>query len=299
MRSIKTLVRCVLFTVIGLGVLPDRALAQDVAPLRLSLEDARMRAVIASHRLAEARATAAAAVAAESSFSTWTTVWSDYLVDAARYSARTYDMKPVPGHKDQMMAYIAYPLDLFEEGSLPNLMSSIVGNVFGFLLAILILDGLLLGLSDPVLSVRVECGRVLGVLKAARTDLAVREGAIFDAVLRELGTPASAADPAALDHVFALLSLVLEAEPVLISLQALRGDSSNLRGTALEYLDNVLPRPVHDALWPRLGVRGHGPSSGRARQEVEGELLRSVSGMDTGALRRALRRPARRSPRDD
>jgi ribulose-bisphosphate carboxylase large chain len=32
---------------------------------------------------------AAAAVAAESSFSTWTTVWSDYLVDAARYSART------------------------------------------------------------------------------------------------------------------------------------------------------------------------------------------------------------------
>ncbi|HEY5619282.1 MAG TPA: TolC family protein [Vicinamibacterales bacterium] len=63
MRSIKTLVRCVLFTVIGLGVLPDRALAQDVAPLRLSLEDARMRAVIASHRLAEARATAAAAEA--------------------------------------------------------------------------------------------------------------------------------------------------------------------------------------------------------------------------------------------
>ena len=41
-------------------------------------------------------------------------------------------MKPVPGHPDQMMAYIAYPLDLFEEGSLPNLMSSLVGNVFGF-----------------------------------------------------------------------------------------------------------------------------------------------------------------------
>jgi len=75
---------------------------------------------------------AAAAVAAESSFSTWTTVWSDYLVDASRYSARTYKMKSIPGHPDQTMAYIAYPLDLFEEGSLPNLMSSIVGNVFGF-----------------------------------------------------------------------------------------------------------------------------------------------------------------------
>lgn len=75
---------------------------------------------------------AAAAVTAESSFSTWTTVWSDYLVEAARYSARTYEMKSVPGHPDQMMVYIAYPLDLFEEGSMPNLMSSIVGNVFGF-----------------------------------------------------------------------------------------------------------------------------------------------------------------------
>ncbi|MBI5081002.1 MAG: form I ribulose bisphosphate carboxylase large subunit [Chloroflexi bacterium] len=75
---------------------------------------------------------AAAAVAAESSFATWTAVWSDYLVDPSRYSARTYEIKPVPGRKDQVMAYIAYPLDLFEEGSMPNLMSSLAGNVFGF-----------------------------------------------------------------------------------------------------------------------------------------------------------------------
>jgi HEAT repeat protein len=160
-------------------------------------------------------------------------------------------------------------------------------------------EGLLLGLLDPVVSVRIECGRVLGVLKAAKPDLAVRADAVFDAVKRELGAPDAAGDPASLDHVFALLSLVLEAEPVLISLQALRGESADLRGTALEYLENVLPRPVHDALWPRLGVRGHGPASPRARQEVESELLRSVSGMDTSALRRALLRPARRSPRNE
>ncbi len=75
---------------------------------------------------------AAAAVAAESSFATWTTVWSDHMVDPARYCARVYEIKPVPGREDQFIAYIAYPLDLFEEGSLPNLMSSIVGNVYGF-----------------------------------------------------------------------------------------------------------------------------------------------------------------------
>ena len=37
-----------------------------------------------------------------------------------------------PGAPDQYMAYIAYDLDLFEEGSIANLTSSIIGNVFGF-----------------------------------------------------------------------------------------------------------------------------------------------------------------------
>ena len=78
------------------------------------------------------REEAAAAVAAESSSGTWTTVWSDMLTDQERYAGRTYKIEDVPGNPDQFIAYIAYPLDLFEEGSMPNLMSSIVGNVFGF-----------------------------------------------------------------------------------------------------------------------------------------------------------------------
>ena len=75
---------------------------------------------------------AAAAVAAESSTGTWTTVWSDLLTDLDRYRARCYRIDPVPGRPDQLIAYVAYPLDLFEEGSVVNLLSSIVGNVFGF-----------------------------------------------------------------------------------------------------------------------------------------------------------------------
>ncbi len=47
---------------------------------------------------------ASAAVAAESSTGTWTEVWSNQLTD----------------------------MDLFEENSVVNIMSSIVGNVFGF-----------------------------------------------------------------------------------------------------------------------------------------------------------------------
>ncbi|CAN6465181.1 unnamed protein product [Victoria cruziana] len=55
---------------------------------------------------------AGAVMAAESSTGTWTT--------------------PVAGEENQYIAYVAYPLDLFKEGSVTNMFTSIVGNVFGF-----------------------------------------------------------------------------------------------------------------------------------------------------------------------
>jgi ribulose-bisphosphate carboxylase large chain len=75
---------------------------------------------------------AAAAVAAESSTGTWTTVWTDRLTNLDRYKAKCYRIEPVPGQADQYIAYVAYDLDLFEEASVANMASSIVGNVFGF-----------------------------------------------------------------------------------------------------------------------------------------------------------------------
>ncbi len=68
---------------------------------------------------------AAAAVAAESSTGTWTEVWSNQLTDIGYYKAKVYRL-------EGDLAYIAYPMDLFEENSIVNIMSSIVGNVFGF-----------------------------------------------------------------------------------------------------------------------------------------------------------------------
>ncbi|KAL4319645.1 hypothetical protein GQ457_18G007510 [Hibiscus cannabinus] len=75
---------------------------------------------------------AGAAVAAESSTGTWTTVWTDGLTSLDRYKGRCYHIDPVPGEEDQYICYVAYPLDLFEEGSVTNMFTSIVGNVFGF-----------------------------------------------------------------------------------------------------------------------------------------------------------------------
>jgi ribulose-bisphosphate carboxylase large chain len=75
---------------------------------------------------------AAAAVAGESSTATWTVVWTDRLTAAELYRAKAYKVEPVPNNPGQYFAYIAYELDLFEEGSIANLTASIIGNVFGF-----------------------------------------------------------------------------------------------------------------------------------------------------------------------
>ncbi|MFP4132251.1 MAG: form I ribulose bisphosphate carboxylase large subunit [Pseudomonadota bacterium] len=78
------------------------------------------------------REEAAAAVAAESSTGTWTTVWTDLLTDLDHYKGRAYKVEDVPGDDEAFYAFIAYPLDLFEEGSVVNVFTSLVGNVFGF-----------------------------------------------------------------------------------------------------------------------------------------------------------------------
>ncbi len=75
---------------------------------------------------------AAAAVAGESSTATWTVVWTDRLTANTHYQAKCYRVDEVAGAKNQYMAYVAYDIDLFEEGSIANLTSSIIGNVFGF-----------------------------------------------------------------------------------------------------------------------------------------------------------------------
>ena len=78
------------------------------------------------------REEAAAAVAAESSTGTWTTVWTDLLTDLDYYKGRAYAIEDVPGNDEAFYAFIAYPIDLFEEGSVVNVLTSLVGNVFGF-----------------------------------------------------------------------------------------------------------------------------------------------------------------------
>jgi len=79
----------------------------------------------------------------------------------------------------------------------------------------------------------------------------------------------------ALDHVFTLLGLVLPAEPLRISLQALGTDDRVLRGTALEYLDGVLPSRIREPLWPFLELGPREFTVTRSPRDLVSELKRS------------------------
>ena len=78
-----------------------------------------------------------------------------------------------------------------------------------------------------------------------------------------------------LGHVFTLLSLVLPATPLQIAYRGLHTDDPELRGTALEYLEGVLPADIRGRLWPFLGDRVDRSRQGRSRDEILNDLLRS------------------------
>jgi hypothetical protein len=145
-------------------------------------------------------------------------------------------------------------------------------------------QGLLLGLEDVRLDVRAQCALALASITSGHPELAVPRADVFAAVRREVGAAGGAPD---LDHVFTLLSLALDREPLQIALQALRGADGGLRGTALEYLENVLPEDLRAALWPSLGERVPARRTARPRQEVMNELLNSSAAVPLS--REALR----------
>jgi hypothetical protein len=80
------------------------------------------------------------------------------------------------------------------------------------------------------------------------------------------------------DHVFALLSLCTTRGAMELVRQGLKTDDRKLRGTALEYLESLLPEAVRSPLVQALAQR---PEPRAVEQRSETELLEE--------LRRSLR----------
>jgi hypothetical protein len=146
-------------------------------------------------------------------------------------------------------------------------------------------DSLLLALDDPRFDVRYQAARSLAAVSDRNPRLRLDRERIFEVVLKEVesGRPvwesrrlldgARAAGPVdafvrdragqSLAHVFTLLSLVLPREPLQIAFRSLQGHDGHLRGTALEYLESVLPPSIRPQIWPYLVPEPAAASGGR------------------------------------
>ncbi len=148
-------------------------------------------------------------------------------------------------------------------------------------------DALIQALACDTFDVREQAARALAKLKAS--GVSVDGAAIETAIVRDAATSAAkqtgAHDPESLfgvkgprdrrlEHVFSLLALIVPNEPLVIAYRALHTGDGGLRGTALEYLDTVLPSAVRDAVWPLIEP-DHAPrNKPRPEAVVARELLR-------------------------
>lgn len=149
--------------------------------------------------------------------------------------------------------------------------------------------GLLTALTDPVFEVRVQVALALAQMHD-EAHVTLPRDEVLDVALHELTTgraswPEGDALRQGLAHVFTVLGLVLEREPLSIAYRAMRSEDPGLRGTAYEYIEVVLPPRLRDVLIPLLGDVKPPPSPReRGTKELADELLRSSA---------SLPRPAR------
>jgi AAA family ATP:ADP antiporter len=106
--------------------------------------------------------------------------------------------------------------------------------------------GLVEALSTPEREIRYRAALALNELIKLQPELSPEAHTVFAAVREEIKL--SADKPIDLQHVFALLSLALTGDALGLARHALMGGDERQRGTALEYLQNVLPEPLRSEL---------------------------------------------------
>jgi len=140
-------------------------------------------------------------------------------------------------------------------------------------------NGLLRGTEDARFEVRYECGRALYRITGTNPEIVVEIERLIAIVKREVEVskevwesqsasqfededdePPALIDrllrdriDRSLEHVFTILAIHTDRESLRIAFKALHEEDPQLRGTALEYLETVLPDEVRDAVWPFLG----------------------------------------------
>ena len=139
-------------------------------------------------------------------------------------------------------------------------------------------QGLRTALDDPSFDVRTAAAAALAALHEGSSVVEISRDEVLERVRRELdsGEPVDRQLP----QLFALLSLVLERGPLQIAWTAMKARDRTLRGTALEYLSNVLPADVFPRIRSCFGASSvPAPSARRPVEQVTEELRASSVGL--------------------
>jgi HEAT repeat protein len=162
-------------------------------------------------------------------------------------------------------------------------------------------EGLMRGLADSRFEVRFSCGRALS--RICNTDPALTPPAesIYAATLQEIATAKRLSEmPRVLDryddqpdptqaetswnstdirleHIFRLLALCLPREHLHIAFQALHTNDTYLQGTALEYLESILPAGIRESLIRFLETFPRPATAIRPADHIANELMQSRS----------------------
>jgi ATP:ADP antiporter, AAA family len=228
--------------------------------------------------------------------------WNDVAPDAIRALSRV-----AGAHSDVLLQHLLDPDEDFAiRRRLVNaLASSRTLQVF---------NGLVEALNDQRFEVRYRAGRALSAMAENIPGAHVQEHQVFDVIQREMAVDRGIwesrqlidADEESspmetellrdrasrsLEHLFTLLSLILPRQTLRLAFHALYTEDPQLRGTAMEYLETILPDPI----WQRLQVlleagEGRSPVRGAPDQALRDLLAsRETIGLALAEARRRQR----------
>jgi hypothetical protein len=139
-------------------------------------------------------------------------------------------------------------------------------------------EGLLAALDDPSFEIRAATAAALAALHERSAVVRVSREDVLARVRRELDSGETV--DRQLPQLFALLSLTLERGPLQIAWAAMKAPDRTLRGTAMEYLANVLPDDVFPRVRSCFGASsGPTPPTRRPVEQVADDLRASSVGL--------------------
>jgi len=170
--------------------------------------------------------------------------------------------------RDVADRYAGAMSDALTDGSQPLKIRRRLARVLGAGRSQRAADALMVALTDLRFDVRYQSARSLAGIAQRNQSIRIDAARVTEVIRNEVSrrdsgwegrrlvdrsdTDAEERTSLGLEHVFTLLSLVVPAASLQVAFRGLCSEDPTMRGTALEYLDAVLPPDIREFLWPFL-----------------------------------------------